>query len=152
MLGIVALMFLLLPFLLLTTSADKLVALDLGLAAEDGLPPAPSTGTVESIDIALSDRVVSIEARVRRADVTANQGEARLLQTRLLPVKEDLNLGGLQETLRGLKRLDPNRERATLRPADGTPVHEVVAVMDAMRGDSDSALFPEIVLQDQVQP
>lgn len=141
LLSVVALMFLLLPLLLLTTSVARLVGLDLAIAGESDLPPSPA-GQVESLELLASPKQLSLRAGVRRTDVVTSAGDVEQREV----VLEPDDLAGLQEALRQFKGLDPERERALLRPTDDLPTRSVVHLMDAMRGDAQGPLYPQVAL------
>ncbi len=145
LLSVVALMLLLLPFLLMTTSAQKLTGLALGVPGPDEALPPETPGPVEKITV---ERVVEgyrLTAAVRNTDVRSTAGDTE--QKTLMAG----NLTELQAALATLKALDPARERVTLIPAADTPAEEVVRWMDAVRNGPQGPLFPKVVLQ-AVQP
>ncbi len=138
LLSVIALMFLLLPLLLLTTSAQKLVGLDLHMPGTGELPPE-MPGTVEGLEVLLGEAIV-VRARVRRSDVVTSSGE---VETREIRVQD---LASLQATLRSFKDLDPEQRRVLLLPEDEVSGAHVVATMDALRSDSVGELFPQVAL------
>lgn len=140
-------MLLLMPFLLLTTSVQKLAGIDLLLAGSNAeLPPEPP-GIVEGLTVVVHpDAAMDITAQVRRSDVGAKTGETEARAERIAPLAEDLDLASLQTVLRRYKGLDPEREQATLLPADSLNNAQVVNLMDAMRRDGDGELFPRVAL------
>ena len=146
LLAVIALLFLLLPFLLLTTSIQRLAGLELGLAKSGELGPT-AAGTVESVDVYINGDTLIVRAAVRTTDVTANEGDTRLLETKLDPIADDIDLAGLQATLRRFKALDEDQERAVLHPTPDTETARIVALLDATRSDSKGPLFGEVVLQ-----
>ncbi len=157
LLSVVALMFLLLPMLLLTSGASKLAGIDLRLLAGTGELPPPPPGPVESLEIAiLPDRgeghPLRIRAGLRRADLGAGTGDVRVREERLPPAGGAADLAGLQSYLRGLKALDPSRRRALIAPADGVPTAAVVRLMDAVRADREGPLYPELLLSTEAAP
>ncbi len=139
-------MFLLLPFLLLTTSANKLVGLELTLPAEGGAIPPPARGVLEDLTVQIAGSDLKIQAALRRMDVRSQLGETERREIVLPTASGAMDLAGLQSALRDLKGLDPDRERVMVAPADGVPARRVVLVMDAVRADTRGALFPEVVL------
>ena len=157
LLSVVALMFLLLPMLLLTSGASKLAGLDLRLLTGAGELPPPPPGPVEDLEIAIlpdggAGHPLRIRASLRRVDLGAGAGDVRVREERLPPADGAADLAGLQRYLRGLKALDPGRERALLAPADGVPTEAVVRVMDAVRADRQGPLYPELLLSTEVRP
>jgi len=135
-------MFLLLPMLLLTTSANKLVGLDLGLLGDAGALPPPPPGPVESLMIEVREDALVLRAGLRRTDLGAGLGDVTVQEE----ILEGMDLVGLQGKLRAIKALDPSRERVSISPADGVDTQAVVRVMDAARGDAQGALFGQVVL------
>ncbi len=150
MLAVIALLFLLLPFLLLTTSIQRLAGLELGLAKTGDLGPT-AAGAVESIDVYINGDTLTVRAAVRKTDVTANEGDTRVLETNLPPTADGLDLAGFQLTLRRFKSLDQEQERAVLHPNPDTETSRIVALLDAARSDASGPLFGEVVLQ-AIQP
>ncbi|MCB9759636.1 MAG: biopolymer transporter ExbD [Alphaproteobacteria bacterium] len=139
-------MFLLLPFLLLTTSVARLIGLDLALPpAGTELPPEPP-GVVESLEVEVAQRTLIVRAAVRRTDVVTSAGEVEAREQRLPPVADGLDLGGLQGTLRQLKDIDPKRARLVLAPDDALPTRQLVLLMDAVRRDRQGELYPDVAL------
>lgn len=147
LLSVVALMLLLLPFLLLTTSVQKLAGIDLRLAGSAAdLPPEPP-GAVENLSVWVDeDASLRVTAQVRRSDLGAGQGETEARSERIVPSGERLDLVTLQSVLRRYKELDPERTRATLIPADSLSNSQVVDLMDAMRRDGSGDLYPLVTL------
>ncbi|MDP7111439.1 MAG: hypothetical protein QGH45_05725 [Myxococcota bacterium] len=144
LLSIVALMFLLLPFVLMTTSSDKLAGLGLALSGEGAATPNP--GVVERVEVILDGDEIVLRTSIRATDVTADAGDAIVAETRLAPLDGLPDLQALQGRLRDLRRLDPHQRRASVLPTDDTPTARVVALVDAVRGDADGALFDQVIL------
>ncbi len=141
MLSVVALMVLLLPMALMTTSAEKLTGLSLGVPGPtEELPPEPP-GPVESLRVVRVDGGYAVSALVRRTDVGASSGDVELKEF----VEPDL--AAMQVRLRSFKQMDPDRERVTLAPAADTPTEEVVAWMDAVRAGPEGVLYPRVILE-----
>ena len=145
-LSIITLMFLLLPFLLLTTSVHKLTGIGLGLVRSGGdLPPLPP-GNLEDLVVVLDGCELLLRSAVRTVDVTASQGDITWNERHLSCAEEMPDLSGMQAALHRMKALDPKRQRITLLPAPDTPAGRVVALMDAVRQDAQGPLFPQVVL------
>lgn len=139
--SVVALMLLLLPFLLLTTSTQKLTGLALGLPGpSETLPPEPP-GAVERLTVRRVPAGYAVEADVRNTDVLASAGDTE--RRELLAA----DLPGLQETLATFKALDAKRDRITLVPAPDTPADEVVRWMDAVKAGPAGELYPRVILE-----
>ena len=146
MLSIISLLLLLLPFLLLTTSPQKLAALSFRLPeAGEGLPPLPK-GIVEDLWVEAHETSLTLHKKLRNTDVGANQGQSTVSALQLEGSPSGFDLSGLQQALREIKIIDPNRVRVRLEPAPETTAAEIVSLMDAVRSDSDGALFEEVIL------
>lgn len=142
-------MFLLMPFLLLTTSVQKLVGLDLHVPpAAATLPPDPA-GIVEDLVVDVLGEDLRVSASVRRTDVGADAGDVQQRVVELPGTEDGLDLAGLQLALRQLKSVDPDRDAVLLAPDDGVPGGDVVHLMDALRSDAHGELFPEVALGGQ---
>lgn len=150
LLAVVALMLLLMPFLLLTTSPQKLTSLSLHLAGEGGDSLPLRTGAVERVEVALAaDHSAEVRATVRRTDLGAAEGE---VHERVSTVPADdgaFDLPAVQQILLSIKRFDPDHQRVQVIPADSLSTQEVVEVVDAVRIHQGEDLFPEIVLGGQ---
>jgi hypothetical protein len=131
--------------LLVTTSAQKRVGLDLKIASGEGLI-VPGTGPVENLDLALLEGQLELRATVRRSDVTAARGDTEERRISLPHHEDQPDLVGLQAALRDIKALDPGRQRISLLPTDAVPASTLVAVMDAVRADQFGPLFPTPLL------
>ena len=146
LLSIISLLLLLLPFLLLTTSPQKLAALGFRLPpAGEGLPPLPK-GVIEELWVQVNTEALVVNKTIRRSDVDAGQGEADLTQSRIEERNGTHDLLSLQKTLREIKQLDPSRQRIRLHPHPESTAAEVVDLMDAIRQDSAGELFGQVVL------
>jgi hypothetical protein len=146
MLAMISLLLLLLPFLLLTTSPQKLTALGFRLpAAGEGLPALPP-GPVEDLVVRVEADALLLQQALRRTDLLASVGQVEHQELRLAHTGGQFDIPGLQAALRQVKALDPGRERLTLRPAQESTTAEVVRLMDAVRKDKAGPLFQEIVL------
>ncbi|MEY3212607.1 MAG: Biopolymer transport protein ExbD/TolR [Pseudomonadota bacterium] len=145
-------MFLLLPFLLLTTSTQRLVGLTLSLPELGGLLPPEPPGRVERVEIEARPEGLRVLAQVRRADVITSAGDTQAFAVSLPSQGGEADLAGLQAQLRALKALDTTRRKLTLRPSDALPGQTVVALMDAARADAQGELFPELSLASLTEP
>ncbi len=141
----ISLLLLLLPLLLVTTSAQKRVGLDLKVSSGAGIQ-VPSLGAVESLAVHMTPGGLEVRAAVRRTDVTASSGETEERRVPLPNTVDGPDLASLQSTLREFKRLDPTRERVALLPTDEVAAGTLVAVLDAVRGDRAGPLFPTPLL------
>jgi hypothetical protein len=146
MLAMISLLLLLLPFLLLTGSPQKLAALGLRLpAAGEGLPALPP-GPVEDLVIQVAPNALLLQKKIRRSDLLATVGDVDLQESRLAHTGGEFDIPGLQTALRQVKALDPARERLSLQPSPETTAAQVIRLMDAVRKDQFGPLFSEVVL------
>jgi hypothetical protein len=149
MLSVVALMVLLLPVLLQTTSSQKLTSLALSVhSSSSDLPPLPS-GDLESVHVYRDARGYTVRIQIRSTDVNASLGDTETKEFQA----EDL--ATLQERLAEVKSLDTRQERVILVPAQDTQTAELVRWMDAVRKWPEGELFPQVVLaaeQSEVGP
>ena len=141
MMAVVSLMMLLLPMLLMATSAQKLTGLPLSVPGPSEQRPPEPIGPVERLRVQRVSEGYLLSASVRRTDVITSAGDTE--------VKEILlqDLPSLQAKLADFKALDPDRERITLSPGADTPTEEVVRWMDAVRNGPDGTLFPRVILE-----
>ncbi len=147
----VALLLLLIPSLLFTTSEQKLVGLDIGLA---GAGVAPSrAGPVERVTVRLGgDGRVEVQAEVRRADVGASTGEVLQRVVPIAAAGRAPDFAGLQRELASLKALDPGLRRVVLAPAASLTAQQVVALVDAVRSRDGQELLPDVVFAAEGAP
>ena len=140
MMSVAALMVLLLPILLMVTSAQKLTGLALGVPGPtEELPPEPP-GPVERLEVRRTEAGFVVGADVRNTDVLAQAGDTEHREF------EVADLAGLREVLLTLKALDPKRVRITLVPLPTSSTDDVVHWMDVVRQGPDGPLFPRVVL------
>lgn len=141
LLSVVSLMMLLLPMLLMASSAQKLTGLALSVpgAGEDLPPELP--GVVERLTVYRVDEGYRVSAEVRNTDVGSAAGDTEQKQF------TESDLRAMQQRLRAMKGLDPTRERVRLVPAADTPTDEVVRWMDAVRADDEGPLFPQVIME-----
>ena len=140
MLSIVALMVLLLPVLLRTTTSQKLTSLALGVhSSTSDLPPVRS-GILESVKVYRETEGYTVAIELRSQDLNASSAGVELKE-----MYAD-NLSSLQERLAEVKALDTRQERVILVPSEDTPTEELVRWMDAVRQWPEGALFPQVVL------
>lgn len=137
LLGIVTLMFLLLFFLLSTSSGQKLGVLDLRLAAPGEAPPLPHTGLVQAVRVRVVPAGYVVEFEVSSTDIAA------VATTRELRTVEAADLPALVTALGDVHRIDPAQERATLVPAPDTRAEGLFHTLDVMR----AAGFPKVGLE-----
>ena len=141
LLSVVSLMMLLLPMLLMASSAQKLTGLALSVPGAGENVPPELPGVVERLTVQRVATGYQVSAEVRNTDVGSAAGDTERKQF------TEPDLPAMQRRLRSLKLLDPSRERVRLVPASDTPTEEVVRWMDAVRADDAGALFPQVVME-----
>lgn len=134
----VGLLLLLLPFLLLTTSPDKLTAIDLHLSGQGGAP-APAR-LVETVQVTVRQGAYELRTEVRKTDVNAAAGD---VEARVVSVPD---LPALQAELARVKALDPGQTRIRVVPDDAMPTSGLVRVLDAVRAHDKGELYPDVEL------
>ena len=135
-----ALMMLLLPTLLLSTSTQKLSALPLSIAGSaEELPENTGTG-IHKIILSAQDSGFSLQAWVQTTDIRSQTLEEK--QWRIQNTKE------LHAALSQLKKIGPQHSRIILKPQKNTRTEDVVRWMDVIRQTpKGQVLFPEIVIE-----
>ncbi len=146
LLGVVTLMFLLLFFLLTTSSGQRLGVLDLRLGSPADLAPLPHAGLVKDVAITLRGPVLTLAYTVQSTDIAAAATSVER-RTKDLPAQgERPDLAALLAALQEVHDIDPSQERARLDPADDATTETIIAVMDVIHGPVDAPLFPKVAL------
>ncbi len=146
LLGVVTLLFLLLFFLLGTTSGQKLAVIGLKAGAAEGLKPLPHSGVMKSLRLEIeAGGAVTVYADLQTTDIAASATTTEARVIRLPQVAGEFDRVGINGALAGLHDLDPTQRRATVMPSDAVTTAELLGVLDLVRGVSDSR-FPEVVL------
>lgn len=146
LLGVVTLMFLLLFFLLTTSSGMRLGVIDLRLGSAADLAPLPHSGLVKDVRVALRGADVTLAFDVATTDIAAASTtvERRTVE---VPAKDGrVDLDALLAAVTEVHRIDPSQTRARLDPDDGASVDTLFAVMDVVRGTEQAPLFPKVTL------
>ncbi|MDP2315137.1 MAG: hypothetical protein Q8P41_19715 [Pseudomonadota bacterium] len=146
LLGVVTLMFLLLFFLLTTSSGQRLGVLDLRLGSPSDLAPLPHAGLVKDIAVTLRGPALTVTYTVQSTDIAAASTSVEQ-RVKELPAREGRpDLAALLAALEEVHDVDPSQERARFDPDDATSAETVIAVMDVIHGPQGSPLFPKIAL------
>lgn len=149
LLGVVTLMFLLLFFLLTTSSGQRLGVIELRLGSAADLAPLPHSGLVKDVRVVMRGADVDVTFSVATTDIAA---AATTVEERRVTVpgrdgRPDLEK--LLATMDEVHRIDPSQTRARLDPDDGASVDALFAVMDVIRGTEEAPLFPKVTLAGQ---
>lgn len=145
-------MFLLLFFLLSTSSGQRLGVIDLRLAAPGEAPPLPHAGVVKAIRISVATDGARVEFEVASTDIAA-AATTRELRAVDVPAAKGNNgtitpdYGALAQALTTIKGIDRSQLRAEVLPAPNLPTEILLPVLDLARGPADSPLFPRLSLQ-----
>lgn len=146
LLGVVTLMFLLLFFLLTTSSGQRLGVLDLRLGSAADLAPLPHSGLVKQVRVSISGASLSVLGEIQSTDISSSATTVERRVTEI-PAKDGaLDLQKLRMTLQELHDIDPSQERARIDPDDATTTETIITVMDVVHGPTDTPLFPKVTL------
>lgn len=146
LLGVVTLMFLLLFFLLSTSSGVRLGVLDLRLGSPADLAPLPHAGLVKDVRVGLSGAALTVTWEIQSTDIAAAATTVERRQRDLPGVGGRPDLAGLLATLQTIKDIDRSQERARLDPDDAASTETIIAVMDVLRGPEGAPLYPKVTL------
>ncbi len=146
LLGVVTLMFLLLFFLLTTSSGQRLGVLDLRLGSPSDLAPLPHAGLVKDVAVTLSGSTLTVVYTLQSTDISAASTTVEQRQKDLPGVAGRPDLAGLLAALEELHAIDPSQERASLAPDDAVTPETIIAVMDVLHGPEAAPLFSKIAL------
>ncbi len=148
LLGVVTLLFLLLFFLLGTSSGQKLAVIGLHVGTADGLAPLPHAGLVKSLGVEIaSTGAVTVRTVMQTTDISAS---ATSTEQRVQPIpgrNGAVDRPALEAALAAVQKADPTQRKATVLPDDAVPTSALISVMDAVRGPNGTR-FPEVTLQD----
>jgi hypothetical protein len=147
LLGVVTLLFLLLFFLLSTSSGQRLGAVALRFSDAADLAPLPHAGVLQRLVVQLGPDGAAVLAEVSTTDIAASSSsvERRRIEIGRGPDGR-LDLAALSAAVEQLHALDRAQERAEVVPADGTPTQELFDVLDVVRGPRAAPLFMKVAL------
>ncbi len=144
LLGSVSLCFMLLFFLLATSSGVRLGRVDFARATAEPAAEArlPHTGPIDELVVALSpDGTATVRFRVQSTDVAA---ASTAVEHRELTTRTASDLAAAMERLHAL---DPAQTRARILPDDDTTTAQLLAALDAVRGPTVAPRFPDVALE-----
>lgn len=148
LLGVVTLMFLLLFFLLATSSGQRLGVVDLRLARAGEAPPLPHAGLVKDVRVDLRPDGARVEFEVATTDIAASADTREL---RAIDVASGVgggpDLAALLAAMQKIHAIDRAQDRVTVRPATEVSTGALLAALDVVRGPADAPLFPRVSLQ-----
>jgi len=147
LLGIVTLLFMLLFFLLSTSSGQRLGVIDLRLARPGEVPPIPHAGLVKDVHVLLGANKARLEFEVQSTDVSA-ASTAREQRAIDVPAGvEGWDPKALSDAVEQVHDIDRSQDQATVIPDPSTSTDALMAALDAVRGPSDAPRFPRVTLQ-----
>ena len=135
-LSIVALMVLLVPTVLHTSTGTKTVAMGLDLAGHEGA--RTHDGPLTSVTVTVNPQGFRVDATMKSTDV---RSEHLIEETHQLG-----NLEGLREHLSNLKEIDQTQTHLTLVPSPDNTTGEIVLWMDSIRTGPQGELFPHVTI------
>ena len=147
LLGVVTLLFLLLFFLLSTSTGQRLGVQSLRLGSPADLAPLPHTGLVQSVKVTISGGAAVILFQVQTTDISASATSVEQ-RTLTVPPKAGggLDLVALDAALASVHSIDPTQEAAQLDPDDSTLVEDLFRAMDVIKGPPGVPYFPKVTL------
>lgn len=147
LLGVVTLLFLLLFFLLSTSSGQRLGVVDLRLAAPGEAPPLPHSGVLKAVRVAVGENAVAIEFEVATTDIAA-AAESRELRKINVPAKDgELDAVALATALDTIHSIDRGQLEAEVTPHADVTTAALLDVLDAVRGPTEAPRFPKVSLR-----
>ena len=135
-LSIVALMVLLVPTVLHTSTGTKTVAMGLDLAGHEGA--RTHDGPLTSVTVTVNRQGFRVDATMKSTDV---RSEHLIEETHQID-----NLEGLRKHLSNLKEIDQTQTHLTLVPGPDNTTGEIVLWMDSIRMGPQGELFPHVTL------
>lgn len=147
LLGVVTLMFLLLFFLLTTSSGMRLGVIELRLGSPADLAPLPHTGLVKDLEVRLRGSALTLVFQVATTDISASATSVEERTVEVAPLTDGRpDLAGLLAAVEEVHGIDPSQTHARLDPDDAASVDTLFAVMDVLRGTAEAPMFPKVTL------
>ncbi len=147
LLGVVTLLFLLLFFLMSTTSGQRLGVVDLRLAAPGEAPPLPHSGLVKAVRVALAEDSAALEFEVASTDAAASSTTRELRRIEVPPKEGKLDLVALLAAVDQVHGIDPSQAEAEVVPGPEVSTTTLLAALDVVRGAAASPRFPKVSLR-----
>lgn len=141
LLGVITLLFMLLFFLLSTSSGQRLGVVDLRLAAPGEAPPLPHTGLLHEVRVYAHADHYRVEFEVSSTDIAA------VATTREARALDAADLVALADAIATVHAVDPTQERATVYPDDDLDTDRLFRVLDVVRGPAAAPVFPKVGLR-----
>lgn len=147
LLGVVTLMFLLLFFLMSTSSGQRLGVVDLRLAAPGEAPPLPHSGLVKSVRIAVNPDGAVVEFDVATTDISAAATTTELRRIEVPAKNAALDVAALVAAIEVVHAIDVAQLEAEVHPGPELSTATLLAALDAVRGTAAAPRFPKVSLR-----
>ncbi len=148
LLGVVTLMFLLLFFLLATSSGQRLGVVDLRLSRAGEAPPLPHAGLVKGVVVDLRRDGARVEFEVATTDIASSASTVELRAIDVPPrAGGEPDLAALLAAMETVHAVDRSQDRVTVRPGDDVSTELLLAALDVVRGPAQAPMFPRVSLQ-----
>jgi hypothetical protein len=146
LLGVVTLLFLLLFFLLSTSSGQRMGAFGITLPSSEAWAPLPHTGLIQALSIHIKNQDILVVFEYSSTDIAASATTTEHYERSLPALSGKLDRAALLSLLTDLHQKDPSRTRATVIPDDAVSTEDLFIVLDLVRGSELAPLFPEVAL------
>lgn len=146
LLGVVTLLFLLLFFLLSTSTGQRLGVVPMRLSAPEAIAPLPHSGVLQRLVVRMQNTQILVEFSLLSTDISASATTEESHRKELAPRNGQPDYAGLQALLSELHAMDPSQTRAEVEPADSVPMEQVHRLIDVVRGPDAAPLFPKLAL------
>ncbi len=146
LLGVVTLLFLLLFFLLSTSTGQRLGVIPMRLSTPDAIAPLPHAGVLQRITVRMQNQQIFVEFSLQSTDISASSTTEESHRKDLPPRDGQPDYAALQALLSELHAMDPSQTRAEIEPADSVPMEQVHRLIDVVRGPDAAPLFPKLAL------
>ncbi len=147
LLGVVTLLFLLLFFLMSTSSGQRLGVVDLRLAAAGEAPPLPHSGLVKSVRIAIEPTYVAVEFDVATTDISAAATTTELRRIDIPGKDGELDVAALVAAIEQVHAIDVAQLEAEVHPGPEVATATLLAALDVVRGTAADPRFPKVSLR-----
>ncbi|MSQ00865.1 MAG: hypothetical protein EXR71_03105 [Myxococcales bacterium] len=147
LLGVVTLLFLLLFFLMSTSSGQRLGVVDLRLAAPGQTPPLPHSGLVKSVRVTVDERAATVEFEVATTDIGAASTTRELRRIEVPERGAALDEVALTAAITTVHEIDRSQEQVEVVPGPAVTTATLLSVIDIVRGPADGARFPKVSLR-----
>lgn len=146
LLGIVTLLFLLLFFLLSTSTGQRLGVVGIKADTSAQIAALPHNGLLKELRVSLDGATLTLVGDVQTTDIAAAATSTEQRVVTIPPKDGHIDLAQLGAALQKFHQIDPSQDEIILLPGDTTTVEQLFGVMDAARTGGSGALFPKVSL------